>query len=164
MSTNRRIPRTEVELAFRALPTYNGKDETCSVSDLEPLLTAIHYIRTPQQFAEYQNFWNANHNGIIPLDVFAKLMASIDDNVELMRIHVISMDTDHDGFIDEAEFKNIVAVLLAHNPDFRILDYKNFVEEADTNKDGLERRERNHDNFTCRWKIFTGQDRWKRKK
>ncbi|OXA36969.1 uncharacterized protein LOC110862756 isoform X2 [Folsomia candida] len=136
MSHNRRIPRAEVEEAFKKLATYNGKDETCQVCDLGPLLTALVYICTPEQFTGYVNLWITNYNGIIPMDVIAKLVASIDDNVELMRIHVTAGDRDKNGFIDEAEFKNIVPVLLAHNPDFPRVDYEDFVKQADTNKDG----------------------------
>lgn len=70
------------------------------------------------------------------LDLAIAVLGKVDDTKALMKIHVTTLDRDKDGFIDESEFKCIVAMLLIHDPSFPTVNYKTFVEEADTNKDG----------------------------
>ncbi|OXA43250.1 Parvalbumin-7 [Folsomia candida] len=94
------------------------------------------FFCTPEQLVEYKKMWNGPYHGFVPLDIMTKVMASLDDNAELMKILVSGADVDGNGFIEEKEFNSLVKCLLAHNPQFAIVAYDNFLAEADTNKDG----------------------------
>ncbi|OXA48266.1 Calmodulin-like protein 4 [Folsomia candida] len=138
MSQNRRYSSHEVEQPFRKMLSYNGKDESISISDLGTFFAAIGYIYTPEQLKEYENYSNRLLGGRFPLDLIVKSLAFIDDAEELLKIHINALDQDKDGFIDESEFKTILITLRAHmgQGDYANVDYAQFVKEADTNKDG----------------------------
>ncbi|OXA61758.1 putative calcium-binding protein CML20 [Folsomia candida] len=110
MTHNRNLSKVEVEEAFKKMKTFSNDE--IDAADVDLLLKTLAYTCTEEQ-----------------MNAYLKLLT-------LMKIHVTTLDRDKDGFIDESEFKCIVAMLLIHDPSFPTVNYKTFVEEADTNKDG----------------------------
>ncbi|XP_021963582.1 uncharacterized protein LOC110859018 [Folsomia candida] len=126
----------EGEAAFEKTASYNKATRKISAADLGVMFENLGAFCTPEQLDEYKKMWNGPYHGFVPLDIMTKIMASLEDNAELMRVLVSWADVDGNGFIDEKEFNSLVKCLLAHNPQFPIIAYDNFLAEADTNKDG----------------------------
>ncbi|XP_035711329.1 troponin C, skeletal muscle [Folsomia candida] len=116
------------------MPTFS--DATIDVADIDVFMATLGYSATQEQRDGYITFFNDAYNGKLILDVLIRILGSIDDTQEQMKIHVTALDKNGDGFIDEFEFITIVQVLLIHDPTFPKVDFTKFVTEADTNQDG----------------------------
>lgn len=134
MAHNRRFSNLEVEVAFKKMPTFT--DNKIDLSDMDAFLKTLGYTCSKEQMDGYKEYIRDSYNGKLVLEDVTAAFAVIDDAKEIMKIHVVAMDKDKNGFIDEAEFKSGVKVLLIHDPSLNKIDYAKFVQEADTNKDG----------------------------
>ncbi|OXA53721.1 putative calcium-binding protein CML20 [Folsomia candida] len=137
MAKNRKYERCEVEAAYQKMPTYNKKHKSINITDPEAFQQAIGFIYTEEQFNAYARYFGEHHDGMMTQDLMAASFGAVDDAEELMKIHILAVDKDKNGLIDESEFKSLLSTLLTHNPNFPRVDFDKFVEEADTNRDGV---------------------------
>ncbi|XP_021958907.1 calmodulin-like protein 5 [Folsomia candida] len=134
MAHNSPWTKAQVEAAFKNMPTF--RDATIDVEDMDAFLATLGFTCTKEQRDGYVAFFRDVHSGKLTYEVCISALAVINDTKELVRIHVAAIDKDHDGFIDESEFKAVFPFLLTHDPSYPRVEFATFVKEADTNQDG----------------------------
>lgn len=135
MAHNRRYTKDEVEAAFHKMPTFSY--DSIDVADMDAFLATLGYDCTQEQMDAYVKFISEMHNGKLTFDLCIPALGVINDMKEFVRVHVTAVDKDHDGFIDESEFKEILSFLLKHDPSYPRIEFDDFLKEVDTTKDRI---------------------------
>ena len=133
------VPFSEKELAdleafFKTLPSY--KDGEISSSDLPAFFKEMRFKRSPEELLLCQNFWDKNFGGQISLDNCFALVKSVHKTSHFFREAASTVDKNKNGQIDADEFKDVLEIILTIDPGVKSLTYEQFVQEADTNRDG----------------------------
>jgi len=132
-------PYTEEELQeqremFRALPTF--KDGIIQSTDVPALIVGMRWQRTPEQVAAYEEYVRVGMGGTLTEDSFIDIIQGLRRTSSFMRVLAVDCDKDKDGLISAEDFENILKILIVSDPRLTGKSYADFVEEADTNKDG----------------------------
>ena len=135
------VPFTKTELEelkkfYKTLPSYNDKDATISSRDLPAFIEAMRYKSSPEQNLVYQNYWNQNFGGKIPLGKLLLHLQQAHSTSQTFKEMALTFDKNKNGLIDADEFKEVLELLSVYVPATTTLTFDQFIEEADANRDG----------------------------
>lgn len=128
-----------MKVAFKKLPSYTETEDGGYIlsSDVLSLASAMNYDRPPDQLKMLMQFYDKYNEGKLPFTVYVDAIAHAHDMRYSAKITATMADTDGNGFISADEYHDMYELLLMHNPKLKAIPFETFLQEADTNKDGL---------------------------
>jgi len=125
---------------MKKLATYRMDGGSGSVvsSQLGEVLKLIGKVYSDEQLKIYRPMWDKYNNGRIPVDAFLDKMRVMHDTKGVVQWVVKMADRNHDGFISEDEYQEILGMLAEYDPKTAVAStsYRNMCAEADANRDG----------------------------
>lgn len=118
---------------FRTVPSY---EESISAKDLILYLKKIDFIKPQETYEKYIEYSDKILGGRFEMTQIMKYIRAQHDPLLLMNEYLVNFDRNNDGYVSKEEFEFGMETVRVHDPRVRNISYKNFVKEADANKDG----------------------------